>query len=56
MQKAKFAIILINRGKMDEFTSRDNMTLEIPATEYISIKGVDAVTASFEVVQTEVSI
>jgi len=32
IQSSKMAIILSNKGKMDEFNSRENMTLEVDVT------------------------
>lgn len=47
IQHAKFAIILINRGCMDEFKSRENMNIDIQTDQGI-------VNAQFEVVQKPV--
>ncbi len=35
IQKAKFAIILGNKGKMDEFSSRENMTLPLKVVTFV---------------------
>ena len=47
IQHAKFAIILINRGCMDEFRSREDMSLEIDTSS--SNLGINKVTTVFKV-------
>lgn len=49
IQRAKFAIMLINRGQMKEFASRENMTIDI-GTSYGTVE------TKFEVVQKEVKL
>jgi hypothetical protein len=53
IQHAKFAIILINRGSMPEFTSREDMSLEIDCRLGDAI---EKVTTKFEVVQKPVKL
>ena len=55
IQHIKFAIILINRGCMDEFNSRENMTLDIDVSKY-EASPIDTVNVSFKVVQKAVKI
>ena len=54
IQHAKFAIILINRGCMDEFRNRDDMSLEIDTTG--SNIGIDKITTVFKIEQKAVKI
>ena len=49
IQKAKFGIILINRGCMDEFNNREDMQLDINVNGKI-------ITAKFEITEKEIAI
>ncbi|MGN1033830.1 MAG: hypothetical protein ACI4PU_10170, partial [Intestinibacter sp.] len=49
IQKAKFGIILINRGCMDEFNNREDMQLDI------NVNG-KTITAKFEITEKEIAI
>lgn len=54
IQHCKFAIVLINRGCMDEFSNRDDMSLDIDVSNYHN--GIDNVHAEFKIVQKAVKI
>ena len=57
IQGIKMAVILINRGSMDEFRNRSEMSIDIPANIYPA-EGLDldTVTAEFNIVQKEIEI
>lgn len=54
IQHAKFAIILINRGCMDEFSSRENMNIDLDVSQYNL--PVDTINTQFKVIQKPVKI
>ena len=56
IQSSKLAIILINRGAMDEFSNRSDMSIEIPADGYMLEFDTPSVTAEFKITRVEVLI
>ncbi len=56
VQTAKFSIMLINRGKMDEFTSRENMSITICSKDYISIDNISDVVVNFNIDEKEIEV
>jgi len=56
IQQAKFAILLVNRGKMDEFDNREDMKVTLKPTSFVSFDEIKEITVEFQINKVDISI